>query len=336
MFTDVVAMVGTGVSVASLGVGVYTLSRVRRVARAQSDERQLTQELLGVDQLELDLRRVISKLTEDDDRQAAALARDLSVKLGALQGVRRTLDPPARGQSGQVVRLEHGFFGQEFIIGELGRATSNIDIITGRTLLVNAYYVMDHIRQACARGVEVRLVSLDPEAGDGVIADAAQSVSNPAPVDVSDYRRQLVQNDETLVAAVTSWRPTELQSGFSHRVVAAVPRVSFLRADNVVNLGFLQLYRDAQPSEIRERPYIQLSANSDLGQIAMKHFESCWNQGRVRLPLTSEPVISDLSDHTDGQSAAAVGHPQTIPADIEQLAPGRRRMRQERVRFRKS
>ena len=192
MFTDVVAMVGTGVSVASLGVGVYTLSRVRRVARAQSDERQLTQELLGVDQLELDLRRVISKLTEDDDRQAAALARDLSVKLGALQGVRRTLDPPARGQSGQVVRLEHGFFGQEFIIGELGRATSNIDIITGRTLLVNADYVMDHIRQACARGVEVRLVSLDPEAGDGVIADAAQSVSNPAPVDVSDYRRQLV------------------------------------------------------------------------------------------------------------------------------------------------
>ena len=272
--------IGTGVSIVGLCIGLYTLSRVRRVARAQAEERRVTQELLGVDQMELDLRRVIKKLQEANDRESAELATELSGKLGALQGVRRALEPPALGASGSTVRLRRGFFGQEFIIEQLGKAQSNIDIITGRTLLINAYYVMDHIRQACARGVEVRVISLNPYADDAIIADAARSVSNPAPVDIADYRRQLVQNDEILAGAVASWDPSALQSGFHHRVIDSVPRISFLRADSVVNLGFLQLYRAAQPTEIQERQYIQLPASSDTGQVAMSHFELCWQEGK--------------------------------------------------------
>ena len=93
------------------------------------------EELLGVDQVELELPSARDKQAQEGaDPESTRLAMDLSVELVRFKGVRRALDPPLHGPTGQVAHLERGFFGQDFIIEQLGGATSNIDIITGRTL----------------------------------------------------------------------------------------------------------------------------------------------------------------------------------------------------------
>ena len=278
-------IVGTLLSLIGVLIGLYTLIRVRKVARVQADERRITQELIGVDQIELDLRRVITKLNLLQDPEAAALATDLSIKLGAIQGVRRALDSPHKSASVQYVRLEKGFFGEEFVVNQIDRAHSNIDIITGRTLLVAGFYVMDRLRQACERGVLVRVIGLSDCSDDSILADALKTVSNPAPKDAADYRRQILQNKNDILTAVTSWTSPPIQARFQYRMSPCVPRVSLLRADNMVNLGFLQFYRDAQPKELRDREYIRIPANAGVGQVALKHFEIAWSEGTPIFPL---------------------------------------------------
>lgn len=287
MWIEIATYAGAALTLLGLAVGIYTLTRVRRVAKAQQAERRMTQELIGVDELELDLRRVITKLHEYSDQEAVALATDLSVKLGAIQGVRRAWDGPTATMARSRYSIKHGFFGEEFVLGEIGQAHSAIDIITGRTLLVASFYVMERIRQACERGVQVRVIGLSDEAEPSILADALRTVSNPAPRDAEDYRSQITQNKRDIMNAVASWRSDGVRSCFCYRLDSSVPRAALLRRDNTVSMGFLQFYRDAQPKEISERSYIQAAANSTIGEVAMKHFEIAWSEGKRVLPLVA-------------------------------------------------
>jgi hypothetical protein len=289
MWIEVATYAGASLTLVGIAVGVYTLTRVQRVARAQAAERRVTQELIGVDELELDLRRVIMKLHEYSDQEAVTLATELSVKLGAIQGVRRAWDGPAASTSRSQFSLKQGFFGEEFVLAEIGHAHSAIDIITGRTLLVSSFYVMERIRQACERGVQVRVIGLSEDADESIIADALRTVSNPAPIDADDYRKQIVQNKEDIMKTVATWRSDSVRACFCYRMDASVPRASLLRRDNTVNIGFLQFYRAAQPNEISQRDYIQVMANSGIGEVAMKHFDIAWNEGKQILPPPEAP-----------------------------------------------
>jgi hypothetical protein len=275
---------GSVVSLAGLLVGIYTLWKVKKVGEAQIEERRITQEMLGIDQIELDLRRVITKLTESKDRESAALATDLSIKLGAIQGARRAMEQPAKLNPVMYVRLERGFFTHEFLISHIDHARTNIDIITGRTLLVAGYDVMDRLRRACERGVEVRLTGLSENADKVTLTDALQTVASPAPADAEAYRQQIIQCKNDVIAAVNSWPDPAVRARFQYRVNTCVPRVSLVRTDNHVSLGFLQFFRDAQPKELKDREYIQVLATSGVGQVAMTHFELCWKEGTQILP----------------------------------------------------
>jgi hypothetical protein len=290
---DWITVAGTALSLGGTTLAIFTFLRVGRVQRAQAHERRITQELLGVDQIELDLRRAIGQLALAGDRESAALVTDLSVRLGGIQGVRRALSQTERDDhkdegTRRVVQLKEGFFGESFVADAIESAQSSIDIITGRTLLVAGFYVMDALRRACERGVNVRIVGLSPDTADEVLEDACLTVSTPAPKNAEEYRRQIQGNRETIVEQVAGWRTEASRGCFNYRVNKSVPRISMLRHDDTVAIGFLQLYRDAQPSEIRSREYLELSGNSPTGQVAMAHFELAWkrakDEGGVILP----------------------------------------------------
>lgn len=280
----VVANVASVLSIIGFGVSLFTLLKVSSVAKAQAQERSLTQELLGVDQIEQDLRRMIAKLGELDDRSSTQLATDLSIRLGAIQGVRQAMSATPRSPDSANVRVDLGFFGDEFVLNLIQRAKTNIDIVTGRTFLVSGFYTLDKLRQACERGVVVRVIGMSKDADEIILNDAIRTVSNPAPRDAAEYRRQIENNQRDIIDAVSSWTDPRVRARFQYRTDANVPRISMARVDATVNLGFLQFYRDAQPREIKDRAYLQFSVNSAVGTVAMKHFEIAWNNGSQCLP----------------------------------------------------
>ena len=283
---------GSIVSAIGLGVGIYTLTKVRSVAKAQSEARQMTQDLLNIDQIEMDLVQVIKKLHDVGGSDCIALATDLSHQLGNIQGVRRTFDKGIKAAIGTGhVRIESGFFSEKFIGEQIKCARTCIDIITGRTLLVSGFFILDCLRQACERGVRVRLIGLSDEAPDAILQDAIRTVSSPAPRDAAEYREQISHNKSEVVNAVSVWSAAA-QTHFAYRVNTSLPRISALRCDNIVNFGFLQLYREAQPRELADREYLQFNVTSGTGQAVTKHIDIAWDEG-----LSVWPPVDNAEGH---------------------------------------
>lgn len=291
---NVLGLVGIGLTLIGLGLTTYTFLRVRRVAQAQDEATAFTQELLNIDQLEVDLVRVMAALRTSTDPDGASLRSELGVTLGRVQGVRRALGSGKRhrGKARDNISLSVGsdFFGQGFNADAIQSAKEKVEIITGRTRLVADYYVLDCLRQACEHGVKVRVIGLSAKAPDTILEDAVKTVANPAPHNAAEYRRQIESNSQEILQGVKEW-PAAARLNFEYRVSSMVPRVSMLRSDGVVNFGFLQLYRDAQPRELRERQYIKVPISLALGRVMLKHFDLVWNE--------SEPVLIDGEPTTE-------------------------------------
>ncbi|AGF80093.1 hypothetical protein UWK_03584 (plasmid) [Desulfocapsa sulfexigens DSM 10523] len=283
------SVVGVAISLIGTTVGIYTLLKVKKVVKAQIEERKLTQELLDVDQIEKDLRRVVSKLMQVNDHDSVSLANALSQRLGAIQGTRRVIDHGASAcgcASGDAVSIKTGFFCSTHVDDFIEQSTSRIDLMTGSTRLIAGYFTMDKIKQACERGVKVRIVGLSPEAPDDILLDAAKTVSKPAPETAEDYRNLIKANHNEISKVVNSW-PAQTKERFEYRENFGVPRVSIAKSDDVICLGFLQLFRDAQPEKINDRQYIKIPQDSELGSVVMKHFEQGWSESKKIIPAKS-------------------------------------------------
>lgn len=283
--SNTVNLLGSLFSVTGFFVGLYTLWKVQKVSKVQQEERRITQELLDVDQIELDIRRVINKLFELSDADSMTLANDLSLRLGAIQGTRKAMDKNVRKVlNGATVAIESGFFSSNHIDQLIEKSISHIDIMTGSTRLISSFYTMDKIRQACERGVHVRIIGIDPEAPDDILIDAARTVTNPAPTTPNEYRELMREIHQTIKGNVGKWENKKAKERFKYRSHSGVPRVSIARSDDLIDLGFLQLLRAAQPNKINDRQYIQIQYGCALGDVVSKHFEICWNEGKQIMP----------------------------------------------------
>jgi len=297
MSPEKIALFGVIVSTLGLIVGLYTLFRVRRVAKAQTEERRITQELLGVDEIERDLQRVINRLFENNDGDSYHLANDLSHRLGAIQGTRRAIERSRDNRMNiECVEVKKGFFSGRHVDDLIDGSTAHLDIITGSTRLISGFYTMDKIRQACERGVRVRVVGLDPNAPDEILLDASKTVTTPAPTNATEYRNLINENHKTIIEQIALWESEAVKERFEYRAHIGVPRISIARRDDLIDLGFLQLFRDAQPREVRNRQYIEISKGSSLGDVVMKHFEKAWAEGRTIITTSSDEII----DNTNG------------------------------------
>lgn len=275
--------ISTLLSAAGLVIGLYTLVKVKKVALIQQNERRITQELLDVDQIEGDLTRVINKLFElrDKDNEAEFLAKDLAHRLGAIRGIRKVLNTsnPQAIHFGTIL-LETGFFCSNHIEKVIEKSVSRLDIMTGSTRIISDYFTLDKLRQACERGVHVRIVGIDPNSPDDILLDATKTVSNPAPTTADQYRKLVLDTLSNIKGTIKEWEDTKARSLFEYKVLASVPRISMAISDSNINLGFLQLFRDAQPKKLEDRHYLSIKCSTPLGDVVTRHFEICWKQAQ--------------------------------------------------------
>ncbi len=286
-FWNWITLISFIIGIIEFGIAMFTLLKVHSVDKAQKEARQFTQDILNIDRLEVDLVRVIDKFRFSKEIDDSLLANELSLQLGMIKGVRRALDESSEDPCRNAIESGKGFFGEDFVKENIQSAKSCIDIVTGRTKLVASFYILDCLRQACERGVQVRIIGLSADSPNAILNDAIKTVSNPAPKDSEDYRRQINENMREILESVDTWR-TEVQNNFRYKVSKSVPRVSILRSDNIINFGFLQFYRDAQPTEIADREYLKIPLSSPTGKIAVKHVDLVWDEADYIFPLKND------------------------------------------------
>lgn len=274
----ILSSVGIIVSGAGLGITWYTLKKVKRVEEIQRTERSLTQELLDVDEIEADIKKVIEKFKLVGDEESSNLASDLSRRLGAIEGTRRVLG--AYTDKKTFLQIEYGFFSDEHLDVLIGNCKKSLDLMTGSTRLISGYYKMDKIKKICKKGVQVRIIGIDPDAEDDILEDAAKTVSRPAPKSASEYRKLMKNNQKEIIKNVSEWENDSLKSKFQYKSLKGVPRVSFAKCDDTICLGFLQFYRDAQPNDMEKRHYLRIPKDNDLSEVIMKHFEIGWKEAK--------------------------------------------------------
>ncbi len=300
MIDLIMGSLGIIASTAGVVIGLYTLQKVRSVESAQSETSKVTQKLLGVDNIESDYTKMIVFLSQikTPELKTTQLLMELNQRLGSIQGIRRTLSASGLGDESKMVALQKGFFCQEFLIENIDRSTSCIEILTGRSKLISAFSIMEQLRIACESGVKVRLITLCENADTITIEDALQTVAYPAPKNAEDYREQLRRCTKDIRETVLEW-DENTRKNFQYRTCQSVPRISSVRTDDYINLGFLQLYRDAQPKNTSEREYIKISTSSDTGKVLLRHFECVWDSNGNTTICNGDDASALPSDNTN-------------------------------------
>ena len=263
------AIVGTLVSTIGLFIGIYTLIKVKKVAKVQLEERNLTQELLDIDEIEMELSKISKKLDQINDNESKELAKLLSTRIGAIQGTRKAINWKT---SIDKTIISNGFFNSTHLHESITKSKKELNIITGSTRIVSGYYELELLRLACSRDIKVCIIGIDPNSSNDILEDALLTVSNPSPKNADDYRKLINETIEIIKDTVEKWNDKE-QANFAYYVYSGVPRLSFIQFDKNIDIGFLHFYREARHADKNLRPYIRTLASSDLGLIAIRHFE---------------------------------------------------------------
>ena len=275
-----ITIIGTILTTTGLIVGLYTLIKVRRVAMVQKVERNLTQELLNVDGIESDLSQVINKLRQINDDESLNLIAQLSLRLGSIQGTRNVINKDLDFNSliGNV-NFENGFFCTDHIRSSVINSKKTLNIITGSTRIISGYNDLDAIKKACKRGVKVCIIGIDPNSPEDILNDATLTVSNPPPKDADEYRKMINETIESVRGFVNTW-DIEIKNNFQFVTYPGVPRVSFIQHDNIIDLGFLHFFREVRNCSLEDRPYIRTTIKTDLGKMALNHFDVALKMGK--------------------------------------------------------
>lgn len=268
---DTLNIIGIIVGVISLLIGFYTLYKVRSVAKVQKDERSLTQELLDIDGIESDIRTAIEKLRNTNNEDSSGFAIKLHERIGEIAGTKKVLNKESINIKKAEKILKYGFFDDEHLKSLVETSRHRLNIITGSTRIISNFFILDKIRCLCEKGVNVCIIGIDPDAPDEVLEDAALTVSNPAPTNAKEYRQLIKETIKDIKDNVDKW-DKDVKKNFNYLLFAGVPRVSFAQSDSRIDLGFLHFFRDVRSKKLNDRPYIQISPNSNLGKMACKHF----------------------------------------------------------------
>lgn len=269
------------IGIAGLAVSLYTFVKVKKVASVQIEERQLTQELLGIEDLEIDLREIAEHMGAVNDEKSRKLASAIYRKLGVMEGVGRALKEHTLQNLGQdYIRLQTGFMTAEFLRKEIRTAKREVDIVMGSYRLFTEYTTLEAVRGAASRGVRVRLIGFNPRVSNEILEDAVTTVAYPGPRNAEEYRRSLLDCERSMKSIVDEWNDPKEREKFEFRCSKIILRSSFIRVDNCINLGFVQFIRDAQPSITSAREYVMISTKANTGKVIQRHFEYLWDRAK--------------------------------------------------------
>lgn len=299
--SDWLTAVGLAVTVVGLLVSLYTLSRVQTVAKAQEKARADTEDLLGIDDVEIDIASVINALAGSTDAELTTLASQLTGRLGRIQGVRYAVSGRRPPSERHRAFLLDGFFSEDFMRDSIRGAKEELDIVTGRLRVVSSWHMMREIEKACERGVAVRIIGISARASDDTLRDAAQTVSSPPPQNADEYRQHVTEVYQQILENVRGWSSADAQRRFALRCSTDVPRVSMVRSDSKMRVGFLQFYRVAQPAQPEDRQYLELTSTSPTGLVAGRHFDAVWDAAEHLWPVPERS--EEIRDNAEEQLA---------------------------------
>lgn len=166
---------------------------------------------------------------------------------------------------------KHGFFAPQFLNSVISNTSKNLDIVVGRARLFN-YDTYTEIRELCAKGVVVRCFSLSEHASLKTLQDAVQTVAPNAPEDGKAYRTELKILNQSFRKDIQQWEPSE-RHNIGHFTYQDIPRVTFVRSDDLILLGFLTLFNETH-NNVKQRPYLEVPVASEIGRILTAHIDA--------------------------------------------------------------
>jgi hypothetical protein len=202
---------------------------------------------------------------------------------GRIEGVSHALDigtgqPPDRDRQQSIPIHEQGCFSQEFLIGVFRQANNNVDVLMYRPLVLSTASLLDALRAAAERGVQVRALALSPDGSDEVLSQGAALMPAAAVYQPAQLRPQLIEGERRIQGHVAQWN-ANAQRRLAIRRYTSMIGPHFLRSDSTIYLGFVGLLSGAMPTRFDERVHAEVPLNSKLGQQVMVHFEQTWHNG---------------------------------------------------------
>ena len=282
MFIDVV---NTVAGLLGLLLTALTLMRVRAVRRAQRDERALVRSLYGADAAVNRIRAAAAHLARSRDPKSREFAQDLTWFSGQIEGVSRALDSAAGLEPGirnapRVELREQGYFSPEFLIEISRKASRTIDILMYRPLIVATATVLAALQDAADRGVDIRILTLSPDASDEVLTAGAAMMPAAAIYHPEQLRPQLIEAERRIAQHITGWLPAS-RGRIEYRRYLTMPGPHFIRSDAVIHWGFVGLLSGPMPIRFDERVFIEVATDSTLGDHIRDHFEQVFDCGQL-------------------------------------------------------
>ena len=251
---------------------IYVMVKVQSVSKMQRRERELLKQLYGLEDLLSTLGAASNHLRSSTAPGCRELLDKISQTIGKIKGINQAL-----GVSENRVKLSEGdYFTTTFLIQRASNTDRNLDILCYRNMQVAEIDVIQAFQRAASRGVSVRILSLSSHSPERILTEIINFLPHPPAQDAQILRDQLAKNEQKIVSAIRGvWHP-QCTERFLYRGYTITPRIHFLRSDDTLFLGFLGMFSHVQPAYLDQRPYIEISIFSGLGQQLMNHFNALW------------------------------------------------------------
>ncbi|MFI6285900.1 hypothetical protein ACIBCM_14270 [Streptomyces sp. NPDC051018] len=271
----------TILGVIGFAITLITLTKVRSVQRAQTEERALLRRLYGTESLADHLRSAAGFLRQGE-QDARNLAEELVRTCGQIEGISRALDSMNRmrgngaGNQRMIRLVERGYYTPPFYSQVVNDAQSNADFLMYRNLQISNVDLLQSMERAANRGVHNRILAISSGSSDSVLEQASMVLPWPQ-VPPETLRRQLLESEDRVRSVVAGW-PVRTRRNFEYRGYVITPNMHFARMDGVIMQGFVGTLSPAQPEQLEDRGYVELPRDREPGATLSRHFEELWAQ----------------------------------------------------------
>jgi hypothetical protein len=285
------SLIGGAASIAGVGIGSYTLVKVRSVSRAQRDERRLMRELYDVDAFMGTINKAMIHLGAQADPDAQRLMSELAQIVGTLEGVGKALDATdgvhhERVREPGVVHLQAGYCSSGFYTEIINGARDDLRLLVYRNMQLATVEVLEALRHCAESGCQIKLLCLSYRAPAAVLRHAVEIVPRPVPTDIDEFKKQLESAQRHVCLNIEQWS-NQAKRNIEYRTYRSNPGPHFFIADGHVHIGFLNTATTSQPESIHDRQYLTLPLEHTLGQQMEHEFQTRWDLAEGALGLTA-------------------------------------------------
>lgn len=275
-------------SILGLIISIYLLIQVSSVKKAQSQERERSQELFFLKEIETLLSQIKAKLTQPKTMSAAekmSAVDSIANILGRVDGAKVALEKYGISDAGSAhtetssdrsLRLElAGYYEAKFLHEIIPSAKKHICICASLNRRLAEFSLLESLAARARAGCSIELLSISDTSEDSAL-DTIRAELPDAPANVDMIRAQIRENSTAIVARFSESCQPDIAHRFSYKKYLGYSKNHAIIVDDTVYWGF-----EAQnPSKVRVlkdgspiRPYLVMPKNSPLGELIVAQIE---------------------------------------------------------------